>query len=283
MNESCSLHVHVGCQRPGGFTPRDLANIVKAFVHFEPAMNLLTSESRRQNKYAKSNMEAMSRVRGSRVSGDRVDFGDDAAAARERLRLSQRLFSELDRRVGDADKDTAAARHDVVALANGGMSSKPYTRHRYRKLNLQNVARTGTVEFRQGDATVDGEQAALWVLLLVRHVHAALGGAPRLAAPSTPRENLSHLFRDGLGARPDDALVRFWAQHAERNALRDRSALPTVLHWPGRERILGKDKAKAKGRGDGKGKTLFSFAHTAPRTTMRKLASRKPRRRTPSS
>lgn len=51
----CATHIHVSFESPSVYTADDIRRIARAVIHFEPALEALVPQSRRGNRFAKSN------------------------------------------------------------------------------------------------------------------------------------------------------------------------------------------------------------------------------------
>ena len=133
VDRRCGLHVHVDAR---DMTLPMLKNLMKMWVKYETAFDVLVPASRRNNTYCKSIAD---------------HFADDTAA-----------FKAID------------AATSVVQLRNAMNPEQHYTGSgRYHKLNLHAMVRHGTVEFRQHSGTVDAQKIAEWVALCVAFVDEA--------------------------------------------------------------------------------------------------------------
>lgn len=145
VNKACGLHVHVGAQNA---TALQLRNLAKMFVKYEHHFDTLCPESRRNNRFAASNL--------SRAAGLGVSVRPLMVAA---------AFARL---------DTARSASGLATIINGGYDTRQhYTSFRYYKLNYQSLASHGTVEFRQAAGTVESRKAAAWIRLVVGMVASA--------------------------------------------------------------------------------------------------------------
>lgn len=135
INSSCGMHVHIGVR---GMKPERVRRIAIAFLNAEHHFDSLVPPSRRNNRYAQSNVARTHRI--------------DSAA------------------LGNATTIGALA-----TQMNGGSSHEHYTHYRYFKLNFQSFVRHGTIEFRQHAGTVESDKACNWVRLIAGFCAQAAG------------------------------------------------------------------------------------------------------------
>jgi hypothetical protein len=146
VDKSCGLHVHVGAQSA---TPGQIKNLAKMFLKYEHHFDSLCPESRRNNRFAQSNL-----AYAAGYTAAQADYPTKIAAA----------FAKL-------DECRSVAR--IAGVVNGGYAQQHYTHYRYFKLNLQSLATHGTVEFRQQAGTVNGQKMVSWIRLVVGMVATA--------------------------------------------------------------------------------------------------------------
>lgn len=136
INSSCGMHVHVGVR---GMAPARVRKIAIAFLNAERHFDSLVPPSRRNNRYAQSNVARFSSTDRARLIG-------------------------------------ATSISTLANVINGGSSHEHYNQYRYYKLNFQSFVHHGTIEFRQHAGTVESDKAVGWVRLLTGFCARAAAG-----------------------------------------------------------------------------------------------------------
>lgn len=149
FNKNTGLHVHVG--RRGGWSVCQLKKILKAVVIFEEAMDAQHPASRVRREIDQWPVNVLSNV-------DLMKVGH--LSKLERVRY-------VDSRI---NSNTARTRAEGVMrlciLTNG--------HNKCTKYNFLPVRESGTVEFRQGIASLDRNQVGYWIVVVLDFVNAAI-------------------------------------------------------------------------------------------------------------
>lgn len=127
VNDACGFHVHIGVR---GMKPERVRKIAIAFLNAERHFDSIVPPSRRNNRYAQSNVALVRRL------------------------LSQPRL------------ENATTIQSIGTAINGGNDHAHYNPYRYYKLNLQSFVHHGTIEFRQHSGTVESAKALAWVRMI---------------------------------------------------------------------------------------------------------------------
>lgn len=140
----CSTHVHISLKRAGsgdsGMGLQSIKRIAQCIIHFEPAFEALTSRERRGNIYSSSNW---------------IDNKWFAHPDMTRAKVIEAIGN-------------CGSTAEVIEL----MSPKP--QDRFWAWNFQAMKKFGTIEFRKGSASLNGDQAVAWAELVLLFVQSAL-------------------------------------------------------------------------------------------------------------
>lgn len=139
-DEECSTHVHLSLT--GGYTLTQLKRLAQAVVYFEPAVERIVPETRRNNEYARSN------------------WIDNRHLAYKKLSRADSM------RAIEACKSDA----DVIELMNPGQD-------RYFGFNFLPLKTYRTIEFRRGSGSTNVGEVFRWVEFAVRFLQASMGVA----------------------------------------------------------------------------------------------------------
>lgn len=159
INSSCGMHVHIGVR---GMKPERVRRIAIAFLNAEHHFDSLVPPSRRNNRYAQSNV------------------------ARNVNALA----------IGNATTISALAN-----AVNGGSSPQHYNPYRYYKLNFQSFVHHGTIEFRQHAGTVESDKACAWVRLITGFCAKAAGSTQQALGARESFEQWLNSCTDEAGQR----------------------------------------------------------------------------------
>lgn len=141
-NDDCATHVHVSLDPPYKVT--EIKKIAQAVIHFEPAIEVVVPDSRRANRYCKSNwLNAPGFLRAKRTRPETI-----ASLERETYLL------------------------DVLA------AMQPYTGNwcmdRNFCWNFSNISSKSTIEFRKPPASLDADTTLSWAEFAMSFVQAAI-------------------------------------------------------------------------------------------------------------
>lgn len=134
FNHTTGLHVHIGCGE--GWSLKSLKRIAKAIVIFESSMDRYHPAHRKPHH-------------NWCISSNRCNDNLAGYTKLEAIRLLEE----------------ATTKRDLLDLIGP---------HKFFKYNLNAVETHGTVEFRQGDAAVDGDLAVDWIDRVVKFVGTAV-------------------------------------------------------------------------------------------------------------
>ena len=137
----CSTHVHISIE--SGFDSRrislqNLRKIAQCVIHFEAAIEACAPEERRGNRNAKSN------------------WIDNKNFANEKL-TRHRVIDIIEKCAGE---------DELIELMCPGDRNFAW--------NFQALRKHGTIEFRKGPASLEGDQAIAWAQLVLQFVQSAV-------------------------------------------------------------------------------------------------------------
>lgn len=143
VNRTCGFHVHVGIE---GLTLSDLKRISLNFLHYELAIDLIFSPSRRDNPYCRSNVKGVM---------------DEHA--------KQHTYATLEEYVQSAStiEELCLLMNPITSTRSPNAAVREKSR-RYHKLNYQNLLKGHmAIEFRQHEGTLSFEQTMFWIRLVL--------------------------------------------------------------------------------------------------------------------
>jgi Putative amidoligase enzyme len=141
----CSTHVHIsaifiGDDGERGMDLESMKRIAQCVIHWEPALEALTPEERRGNMYARSNW---------------ID--------NPRFKAPIQTRSIVITQIGEC-----RSRDEIIDLMS------PKLLDRFWAWNFRAMNKYGTIEFRKGSASLNGEQVLAWSELALCFVQSAM-------------------------------------------------------------------------------------------------------------
>ena len=135
---------------------------------------------------------------------------------------------------GDYDKDSINRAIDAYARATDRYSliqtvvsaGNRYGGTRYRKLNLESMARQGTVEFRQHSGTIEPDKAMNWIRVCVAFVERSLNSKLRKRTSDKPHKPVDQLDMLLKFLRADPQVCKFYR---ERRRMFDDKAMQRAV------------------------------------------------------
>lgn len=143
VNRTCGLHVH---HDAADFSTMMMKNLVKRYAKAEGVLDGLMSTDRREsnNVYLRS-FQMPAQEHGGRTT-----------------QTMQELWTKLDRATSIQQIRNAA--QGCCSICANGNTSRCSCGNRYSKLNLNNFWRTGTVEFRHANSTLNADRVIAWII-----------------------------------------------------------------------------------------------------------------------
>lgn len=129
----------------GGYSLEELKRLSHAIIHFEPALEALLPEDRRGNEYTKSNWI------------DNPNFGRRRVSRRESMALIERCTTG----------------RELILLMNPNRNGEHDKFYGWNFLNLL-ASPEATVEFRRGAASVNTQDALIWIEFAISFVQTSL-------------------------------------------------------------------------------------------------------------
>lgn len=149
FNKNTGLHVHVG--RRGGWSVCQLKKILKAVVIFEEAMDAQHPASRVRRELDRGAVNILSNIGLMKIGH---------LSKLERVRY-------VDSRINSRTARTRAEGVMCLCILTNG-------HNKCTKYNFLPVRESGTVEFRQGIASLDRNQVGYWIVVVLDFVNAAI-------------------------------------------------------------------------------------------------------------
>jgi Putative amidoligase enzyme len=151
-NEECSTHVHVSVISGGragrpeqiGMSLEIMKKIAQCVIHFEPALEVLVPHERRGNAYARSNW---------------IDNNNFAQESSTREAVIRQI-------------DGCTTEDELIMLMCPGHIERNFA------FNFHAIKEFGTIEYRKGSASLNGDEAVAWADLALLFVQAAVQVKP---------------------------------------------------------------------------------------------------------